>query len=98
MIEVRGLRKSFGDAPVLRGIDLDVGERPEDRLQPEALVQLADQNQAGVRRHARSLKCEPVEHELKGRVFFLTHRVSPILAGFVARNPQESRRDDRSDE
>ena len=26
--------------------------------------------------------------------FFLTHRVSPILAGFLIRNPRKSRRDD----
>jgi hypothetical protein len=69
----------------------------EDRLQPEAFVQLADQNQAGIRGDARSLKRnlqKPVEGELKRLGFFITHRVSPILAGFVVRNPQKSRRDD----
>ena len=69
----------------------------DDRLQAEAFIQLADQNQAGVRGDARSLKRDlqkPVERELKGLGFFLTHRVSPILAGFLMRNPRKSRRDD----
>ena len=72
----------------------------EDRLQPEAFVQLADQNQAGIRGDARSLKRnlqKPVEGELKRLGFFLTHRVSPILAGFIAWNPRKPRRDDGSD-
>ena len=62
----------------------------DDRLQPEAFVQLADQNQAGVRGDARSLKRDlqkPVEGELKRLGFFLTHRVSPFLAGFLASEP-----------
>jgi hypothetical protein len=59
--------------------------RGDDRPQPEAFVQFADQNQAGIRGDARSLKRnlqKPVERELKGLGFFLTHRVSPILARF----------------
>ena len=69
----------------------------DDRVQPEAFIQLADQNQAGVGGDARPLKRDlqkPVERELKGRGFFLTHRVPPILAGFLVRNPRKSRRDD----
>src|SRR5450759_1093131 len=65
--------------------------RGDDRLQTEALIQLADQNQAGIRGDARTLKRhlqKPVERELKGLGFFLTHRVSPILAGFPVRNPR----------
>ena len=68
----------------------------DDRLQPEAFVQLADQNQAGVRGDARSLKRDlqkPVEGELKRLGFFLTHRVSPFLAGFLVWNPRKSRRE-----
>jgi hypothetical protein len=45
----------------------------------------------------RSLKRhlqESAERELKGLGFFLTYRVSPILAGFLIRNPRKSRRDD----
>jgi hypothetical protein len=67
-----------------------------DRLQAEAFIQLADQHQPGVRGDARSLKRhlqEPVERELKGLGFFLTHRVSPILAGLLMRNPRKLRRD-----
>ena len=40
---------------------------------------------------ARSLKRDlqkPVKGELKGLGVFLTHRVSPILAGFLVRNPR----------
>jgi hypothetical protein len=69
----------------------------DDRLQPEAFVQLTDQNEAGVRGGARSLKRDlqkPVECELKGLGFILTHSVSPVLAGFLAWNPRNSRRDD----
>jgi hypothetical protein len=57
-----------------------------DRLQPEAFIQLADQNQAGVGGDARSLKRdlqEAVEGELERLGFFLTHRVSPFLAEFL---------------
>jgi len=49
---------------------------------------------------ARSLKRDlqkPIEHELERLGCFLTHRVSPILAGFLVRNPSKSRRDDYSD-
>ena len=65
----------------------------EDRLQPKAFVQLADQHQAGVRGDARSLKRDlqkAVEGELKGLGFSLTDRVSPILGGFVVRNSRKS--------
>ena len=74
--------------------------RGDDRLQTEAFIQLADQNQAGVGGDARSLKRDlqkPVERELKGLGFFLTYRVSPVLAGFHMRNPRKSRHDDCSD-
>jgi hypothetical protein len=67
---------------------------------PEALIQLADQNQAGIRGDARTLKRDlqkPVERELKGLGFSLTHRVSPILVGFLMQNPRQSRRGDYSD-
>lgn len=56
----------------------------DDRPQPEAFVQLADQNQPGVRSDARSLKRhlqEPVERELKGRGFFLTTGCHPFWRG-----------------
>jgi hypothetical protein len=71
--------------------------RGDDRLQPEAFVQLTDQNQAGVGGDMGSLKRDlqkAAESELKGFGFFLTHRVSPILAGFIAWNPRQSSRDD----
>jgi MmgE/PrpD C-terminal domain len=58
-----------------------------DRLQPEPFIQLADQNETGIGGDARSLKRnlqKPVEDELKRLGFFLTHRVSPILAGQLA--------------
>ena len=64
----------------------------DDRLQAEAFIQLADQNQARVGGDARSLKRDfqkPVERELKGLGFFLTHRVSPILAGFLVSEPAQ---------
>jgi hypothetical protein len=72
----------------------------DDRLQPEAFVQLADQHQAGVGGDARSLERDlqkAVEGELKRLGFLLTHRVVPILAGFIAWNPPKSRRDDGFD-
>src|SRR5207244_3538890 len=50
-----------------------------------------------VRGDARSLKRDfqkPVQRELKGLGFFLTHGVSPVLAGFLVRNPRKSRRGD----
>jgi hypothetical protein len=62
----------------------------DDRLQAEAFVQLADQNQAGVRRDARSLKRDlqkSVEHELKRLGCFLTHRV---LSASAAREWRDS--------
>ena len=64
----------------------------EDRLQPEAFVQLTDQHQAGVRGDARSLKRDlqkPIERELERLGFFLTHRVSPILARFLTSKPAQ---------
>jgi hypothetical protein len=64
----------------------------EDRLQPEAFVQLADQHQAGVRGDARSLKRDlqkAVEGELKGLGFFLTRGLSPFVAGFLASKPRK---------
>src|ERR1700687_675814 len=69
-----------------------------DRLQPEAFVQLADQNQAGVQIDARSLKRDlqkAVEGELQrlGFFFFLTHRVSPSVAECLASEPRKIRRD-----
>ena len=63
----------------------------DDRLKPEAFVQLADQNQTGIGGDARSLERDlqkPVEGELKGLGFFLTHRVSPFLVGFLVPNPR----------
>jgi hypothetical protein len=48
------------------------------RLRLKAFVQLADENQAGIRGDARSLKRDlqkAVEGELKGLGFFLTHWV-----------------------
>jgi hypothetical protein len=66
--------------------------RGDDRLQPEAFIQLADQNQAGIGGDARSLKRhlqKPVESELKRLGFFLTHRVSPFLAEFLLSKPAE---------
>ena len=68
----------------------------DDGVQTEAFIQLTYQNQAGVGGDARPLKRDlqkAVEGELKWRGFFLTHRVPPILAGFLVRNPRESRRD-----
>src|SRR5579864_2845869 len=53
----------------------------------EALIQLADEQQARVRRHARSLEVdlqESVECELKRLVLFFTHRVSSSIQRFVA--------------
>jgi hypothetical protein len=50
-------------------------------LQPEAFVQLADQNQAGIGGDPRSLKRDlqkAVEGELKGLGFILTHRFHPL--------------------
>ena len=69
----------------------------DDRLQPEAFIQLADQNEAGVRGDARTLKRdlqEPIESELERLGFFLTHRVFPSVAGFLASEPRriEARR------
>jgi hypothetical protein len=64
----------------------------DDRLQSEPFIQLADDNQASVGRDARSLKRDlqkPVEGELKALGFFLTHRVSPILAGFIESKPAQ---------
>jgi hypothetical protein len=66
--------------------------RGDDRLQPEAFIQLADQNQASIGGDARSLKRhlhKPVESELKRLGFFLTHRVSPFLAEFLLSKPAE---------
>jgi hypothetical protein len=66
--------------------------RGDDRLQPEAFIQLADQNQASIGGDARSLKRhlqKPVESELKRLGFFLTHRVSPFLAEFLLSEPAE---------
>jgi hypothetical protein len=66
--------------------------RGDDPVQPEAFVQLADQNQAGIGGHARSLKRhlqKAVEGELKRLGFFLTHRVSPFVVGFLASAPRE---------
>jgi hypothetical protein len=40
---------------------------------------------------------KPVEGELKRLGFFLTHRVPPILVGFLVRNPRKSRRGDDPD-
>ena len=63
-------------------------------LQPEALVQLTDQNQSGVGCDVRSLEGDlqqAVEGELKWRVFFFTHRVSPFVVGFLASEPREIR-------
>jgi hypothetical protein len=62
----------------------------DDRLQPEAFIQFANQNQARVRGDARTLKRnlqKPVEGELKRLGFFLTHRVSLFLAGFLLSEP-----------
>ena len=56
----------------------------DNGLQAEAFIQLADQNQASVGGDAGSLKRDlqkPVECELKGLGFFLTHRVSPPKSG-----------------
>lgn len=56
----------------------------DDRLKPEAFVQLADQNQTGIGGDARSLKRDlqkAVEGELKRLGFFVTHRVSPFVVG-----------------
>ena len=58
--------------------------RDNDRFQPEAFIQLRDQNRASVRDDTRSLKCnlqKPVKRELERLGFFLTHRVSFFLAG-----------------
>ncbi len=68
----------------------------DDSLQPEAFVQLTDQNEAGVRGDARSLKGDlqkAVEGELERLGFFLTQRVSPFWQSSSYRNPQKSRRD-----
>ena len=62
----------------------------------EPFIQLADQNQAGVGGDAGSLKRDlqkPVECELKGLGFFLTHRVSPSVARFPASEPRKGRLD-----
>jgi hypothetical protein len=71
--------------------------RDDDRFQPEAFIQLADQNQAGVRGDTRSLKRnlqKPVKRELE-RLWILSHPQGVILSGGVPyRNPQESRRGD----
>jgi hypothetical protein len=68
--------------------------RGDDRLQPEAFIQLTDQNQAGVRGDARSLKRDlqkAVEGELKRLGFFVTHRVSPFVEAFLACAPRETK-------
>jgi hypothetical protein len=60
--------------------------RDDDRFQPEAFIQLADQNQTGVRGDTRSLKRnlqKPVKRELERLGFFLTQWVSFFLAGFL---------------
>jgi hypothetical protein len=62
----------------------------DEMLQPQAFIQLTDQNEAGVGGDARSLERdfqEPVERELKGLVFLFTDRVSPSVAGFLASEP-----------
>ena len=62
----------------------------DDDLQAEAFIQLADQNQADGGGDARSLKRDlqnTVEGELKRLGFFVTHRVSPAVARFLASQP-----------
>jgi hypothetical protein len=59
----------------------------DEMLQPEALIQLADQNQPCVRRDMRALERDlqqAVERELKRLSVFFTHRVSPFVVGFLA--------------
>ena len=71
-------------------------QRENWEFETHTFIQLTYQNQAGVGGDARPLKRDlqkAVERELKGRGFFLTHRVPPILAGFLVRNPRKSRRD-----
>ena len=66
--------------------------RSDNGLQAEAFIQLADQSQAGVGGDAGSLKRDlqkPVECELKGLGFFLTHRVPPSVARFPASEPRK---------
>jgi hypothetical protein len=63
-------------------------------LQPEALIQLADQDQPCVRRDMRALERDlqqAVERELKRLFFFFTHRVSPFVVGFLTSEPREIR-------
>ena len=58
----------------------------DDGPQPDVVIQLTYQHEAGVGGDARSLKGDlqdAVEGELKWRGFSLTHRVPPIL-GVVA--------------
>lgn len=72
--------------------------RRDDRRQPETLIQLTDQDQAGIAGRARSLKRDlqkAVEGELKGLGLLFTHWVSPFLATFLLSEP--ARRDDGSD-
>ncbi len=62
----------------------------DDLLQPQAFIQLTDQNQARVGGDARPLERdlqEAVERELKRRVFFFTHWVSPSVVAFLASQP-----------
>jgi hypothetical protein len=71
--------------------------RGDDRLQPEAFIEFADQNQARIRGDARSLKRDlqqPVERELKGLVLQFTHWVSPSVAVSSRRNPANLGRDE----
>ena len=63
---------------------------------PRRSSQLADQNQAGIGGDAGSLKRDlqkPVECELKGLGFFLTHEVLPSVARFPASEPRKARLD-----
>ena len=67
-----------------------------ERLQSQAFIQLANQNETGIRGDARPLERDlqkAIEGELKGLGFFLTHRVSPFVARFPASEPRKARLD-----
>ena len=71
----------------------------DECLQPQAFIQLAHQNEAGVGGDARSVKRdfqEAVERELKWLMLSFTHRVSPSVVRVLASEPQKSRRGDWS--
>jgi hypothetical protein len=74
-------------------LELEIRHDEADAREQFAAVALDFRHDSDARSLKRDLQ-KPVERELKGLGFFLTHRVSPIRAGFLVRTPRTSRRDD----